>query len=179
MSEAIFNRLVAIIENGAYGSATLGAKALRSFPDTINPIVKPKTATQTGQIAVLILPRADTGWVKGSGAGWFNTTFRYELSFYVHLAKAGNDALGIADAVNLNMLASQIFLSRLQLQLTGQAKLPEIVGEITWQTTSNLAVPISYPPANVSSGQGASLYWGFQTALTVPYRQYIEFLPEG
>lgn len=179
MTEAIFNRIVGIVESGDYGGSTLRAKGLRSFPDSIDAIVKPKTAAQNAQIAVLILPRADTGWVHGSGAGWFSTTFRYDLSFYIQRAKAGNDALGIADVVNLNMLAAQIFLSRLQLQLAGQANIAEIAGEITWQTTSNLAVPISYPPSNVSSGQGASLYWGFVAALTVPYRQFITFSSQG
>jgi hypothetical protein len=65
------------------------------------------------------------------------------------------------------------------LQLENTTPIAEIAGSITWQTTSNLAVPIPYPPANVSSGQGGSLYWGFVCALTVPYRQFISYKPRG
>lgn len=170
MSLAIFNRLVAIIENGTYNGSSLGAKALRAFPGTIDTLPKP---------VVLILPRADTGWSKESGAAYFITTLSYDLRFYIHEAKAGSDEVGIADTVNINELAAKIFLSRLQLQLSGSADIAEIVEEITWQTTSNLAVPIAYPPENVSSGQGASLYWGFIVRLTVPYRQFIDFSLRG
>jgi hypothetical protein len=170
MSEAVFNRLVAIIENGTYGGASLGAKGLRSFPDSLDAIRKP---------AVLILPRSDTGWVKDSGSGRFITTLSYDLRFYIKEAKTGADETGLADTVNINELAAKLFLSRLQLQASGLEDIAEIVEEITWQTTSNLATPIAYPPENVSSGQGARLYWGFIARLTVPYRQHIDFSLRG
>lgn len=169
MTEAIFNRLVDIIEDGTYESASLGAKALRTFPDNLS------MATRN----VLILPRGDSGWQKESGSSFFVTIFSYDLYFYIQEAAIGRDAIGIADAVNFNSLASKIFLSRLQLQLTGQADITEIAGEITWQTTSNLSTPILYPTQGVQTQQGAKFYWGFVCRLTVPYRQYIEFSPQG
>lgn len=170
MTEAVFNRIVAIVENGSYESASLtNTKALRSFSDTLS----------IGKRHVLILPRGDSGWVKASGASWYNTNFSYDLSFYIQEAKTGNDVIGIADASNYNLLATKIFLSRPQLQLSGASDLADIAGEISWQTTSNLALPIPYPPANVSSNQGAIFYWGFIVRLIVPYRIYITMSPQG
>lgn len=170
MSEAVFNRIVAIIENGTYdGNLSLGANAvgLRTFPENLDSIGKP---------AVLILPRGDTGWIHEAGANEYKTNLSYDLYFYIQEAIVGNDAIGLADASNLNIIATQVFLSRPQLQLTGNSDIPEIMGNIGWQTTSNLATPIPYPPAGVSSSQGAKFYWGFIIRLSVPYRLYIRLI---
>lgn len=172
MSLAVFNRLVAIIENGTYAGASLGAKALRTFPDSIDPIAKP---------TVLILPRGETEWVTAD-AWSYQTRYAFDLLFYIKQAKTGNDAIGLADAHNFNDRATLIFLARPQLQLAPVATypdIPEIEGRITWQTTSNLAVPIAYPPSSVSSGQGASYYWGFTARITVPYRISVNLSLQG
>ncbi len=169
MTEAIFNRIVDIIEDGTYGGSSLNAIALRTFPDNLS----------VGDRQVLILPRGDSGYSHESGASFFTTIYSYDLYFYIQEAAIGADAVGIADAVNFNALASKIFLSRLQLQLSGQADIAEIAGEITWQTTSNLSTPILYPTQGVQSQQGAKFYWGFVCRLTVPYRQFITMSSQG
>ena len=172
MSEAVFNRLVAIVENGTYSGSSLGAKALRTFADSIDPIAKP---------CVLILPRANTGWQRESSGHW-QTNISYELHYYVQPISQQNQVVGIADASNLEILASKIFLARPQLQLFNVTALPppdEVVGEISLSTISNLALPIPYPPSSVSSGQGASLYWGFIQRLVIPTRIYVDYLPLG
>jgi hypothetical protein len=168
--ESVFNRIVAIIENGTYEGESLGAKALRTFPDSLDTIPKP---------CVLILPRGDSSWAWGSGASWYNTNLSYDLYFYIREAKTGADAVGLADADNLNLLATKIFLSRPQLQLVSYDDIPEIAGQITWQTTSSLGVPILYPSSGVSSSQGAVSYWGFIARLVIPYRLYITMSPQG
>jgi len=169
MVEAIFNRIVDIIETGTYSGDTLEAIALRTFPDNLS----------VGDRQGLILPRGDSGYAHESGASFFTTVYSYDLYFYIQEAAIGADAVGIADAVNYNALATKIFLSRLQLQLAGNADIAEIAGEITWQTTSNLSTPILYPSQGVSSQQGAKFYWGFVCRLTVPYRQYIIMSSQG
>lgn len=170
MTEAIFNRIVAIVEDGTYGGASLGATGLRTFVESLDSIPKP---------CVLILPRGDSGWQKESGASFHVTSLSFDLYFYIKEAKAGNDAVGLADATNFNLLATKIFLSRPQLQLSGLADIPEIWGNITWQTTSNLANPILYPSSGVTSNQGAKYYWGFVIRLVVPYRLFIEMNSQG
>ena len=170
MSLAIFERLVAIIENGTYGTSgttSLSAKALRTFPDSIAPIA--------GNV-VLILPRPDAGEWQAESASQFTNRLSYDMHFYIQLISEQNQAKGIADAVNYADLATNIFLARPQLSLLPKATYPdiaEIENRCGWQITSNLSTPIPYPPANVSSGQGASFYWGFIARLTVPYRRYI------
>jgi hypothetical protein len=172
MSEAILERLVAIVENGSYGGSTLGAKALRSFVGSIDPIAKP---------VVLILKKANSGWVKSAGHGIYQTNLICQMSYYIQAAGDGNQETGIADATNLELLATKIFLSRPQLQLAGQTSvyLTDVVEEISLRTISNLALTIPYPPSSVSSGQGATLYWGFIHELTIPYQIPIELSYEG
>lgn len=165
--EAIFNRIIAIIESGTYAGASLGFTGLRTFPDVMQ------------NQCVLILPRGDSGWTQESGSTRHTTTLSYDLYFYVQEALIGKDAIGIADASNFNTLATKIFLSRPQLQLLGQTDIGEISGSITWQTTSNLATPIPYPLNGISTQQGARYYWGFVIRLTVPYRFHIDYLPLG
>jgi hypothetical protein len=169
MSLAIFERLIAIVENGTYGNASLGMKALRTFPDVVP------------NRSVLILPRASTPWARESSAHW-SSVVSYDLMYFVQgLATNQNDALGIADASNFEVLATRIFLSRPQLQLFHVSALPppdEVVGELAIQTTSNLAVPLTYP-LGLSPQQGASTYWGFVQRLSIPTRLYVEYLPLG
>ncbi len=171
MSLAIFERLVAIIENGSYGGASLGAKALRSFPNSIDPIAKP---------VVMILPRASTVWARESSGHWLST-ISYDLYYFIQPVSEQNAVMGIADATNYEVLATQIFLSRPQLQLFYVEALPspnEVVGELSIQTTSNLAVPIFYP-LGLSPQQGASMYWGFVQRLSIQTRLYVAYLPLG
>lgn len=171
MSLAVFNRLVAIIENGTYAGASLGAKALRTFPDSIDPIAKP---------VVMILPRASTVWARESSGHW-SSTISYDLVYFIQPVTEQNSAMGIADASNLEVLATKIFLARPQLQLFYVTALPppdEVIGELSIQTTSNLAVPINYP-LGLSPQQGATPYWGFIQRLSIPTRLYVEYLPLG
>lgn len=165
--EEISNRIVAIVENGTYAGATLGFKGLRTFPDTMQ------------NKRVLILSRGDSGWVQESGSTRHRTILSYDLYFYVKEAALGEDAVGIVEADNYNILATKIFLSRPQLQLLGQTDIGEISGNITWQTTSNLATPIPYPLNGVSIQQGSKYFWGFVIRMTVPYRFHIDYLPQG
>jgi hypothetical protein len=172
MSEAIFERLVAIVENGTYAGSSLGAKALRTFPDTLDGITKP---------VVLILPRANNTWQKEAGSSIYQTSLSYDMHFFIQEAKAGNDAIGLTDATNFEELATKIFLSRPQLQLAGQTPvyLTQIVEDISLQTTSNLANPILYPPNGVSTSQGATPYWGFIMRISIPYRLEVTLSFEG
>jgi hypothetical protein len=176
MSDLIFNRLVAIIENGTYpvsGTPTgLGATALRTMADSLDLIPMP---------CVLILPRGDSGWQIEAGASYYTTTFSYDLYFYVReVGSPASNEVGLADVVNLSMRAAQIFLSRPQLELAPKATyadIPQIYSRITWQTTSSLNNPITYPFQQVTSQDGAKFYWGFVIRLTVPYHDLITYNP--
>ena len=171
MSLTVFNRLIDIIEQGTYGGASLGAKALRTLPDTIAPIANR---------SVLILPRASTAWARESSGHW-SSTISYDLYYYIQAVTKQNEAIGIADATNYEVLATRIFLSRPQLQLFYVTALPppdDVVGELSIQTTSNLAVPILYP-LGLSVQQGAIPYWGFIQRLSIQTRLYVEHLPLG
>lgn len=171
MTEAVFNRIVAIVENGTYndiGLSTGGTttKAARTLLDTFS----------IGNRHVLILPRGDTGEVKESGSGFYTTTLNYVLNFYIKEAKEGNDTLGIADATNYIDIAKRVFLSRPRLELAGQnpVQCEGVYKDISLQITSSLYTPILYPPSGVSVQQGAIPYWGFVMALAVPYRRFIK-----
>jgi hypothetical protein len=174
MSEAVINRLIQIVEHGTYGTSgttSLNAKALRYLVGSIDPI---------SGVAVMILPRGNNGWRRESSGHW-QTDETYELSYYVQNIAEQNEVKGIADATNLERLATRIFLSRPQLQLfyvTALAAPDEVVGEISLQTISNLNLPIPYPP-NATPTQGASLHWGFIHRITVTEREYIAYLPQG
>jgi hypothetical protein len=172
MSEIIHNRINDIIENGTYGGNSLGTQALKSFVASLDAIPKP---------CALVLPRGDSGWQIESGASNYFTTFNYDLYFYVReMGKPSSDKKGIADVSTLSMRAAQIFLSRPQLELAPKATyadIPQIYSRITWQTTSSLNNPITYPFQQVTSQDGAKLYWGFVIRLTVPYHDLITYNP--
>jgi hypothetical protein len=171
MSDLVFWRIIAIIENGTYEGNGLGTTALRSLPSSLDGIPKP---------CAIILERPDTGSQIESGGSNYMTTLSYDLHFFVReIGSPESDEIGISQVGTLRSRARKIFLSRPQLELAPKATyadIPEIYSRITWQTTSSMNTPLSYP-FGVSPQEGGKLYWGFVIRLTVPYHDLITYNP--
>lgn len=173
MSE-ITLRIIDIIENGTYGGKTLGSlhaanftmKGLRLIPPSIVNMPKP---------LCIPMARSTTEYTPLSG-DYQETSAEevYSLRFYLSDIKE-NDALDYIQLGKYRLLATQLFLSRSQLQYNDNGII--YGGSIRWQIVSDLANPLFYP---FNAPQDVAIpYWGFEARLTIPHTLGITPYPRG
>lgn len=162
----VIQRIIDIIEDGTYLGASLGMKALRTIPPSIARIPKP-----------LCIPMMRNTTEYQPSAGDYaesRAEIRYDLRFYLADINE-NEALDYIQMSKFSLLATQLFLSRPQLQHNDNGII--YGGSIRWQIVSDLSNPMFYPfnaPPDV-----AIPYWGFQASLTIPHTLIIVPYPEG
>jgi hypothetical protein len=170
----ILLRIVDIIEDGTYGGESLGSlhdtdfvmKALRLIPPSIAGMPKP-----------LCIPmlRQTTEYVPMAG-DYQETQAELVIDLRFYLADiGGKDALNYIQMSKYSLLATQLFLSRPQLQHNDNGII--YGGSIRWQITSDLSNPLFYP---FNAPQDVAIpYWGFQARLTIPHTLGITSYPAG
>lgn len=170
----ILLRIVDIIEQGTYAGETLGSlhntdfvmKALRLIPPSIEALPKPlciPMMRQTTEYQTLAGDYQDA-----------TAELVFDLRFYLADVKQ-KEALNYIQMSKYSLLATQLFLSRPQLQHNDNGII--YGGSLRWQITSDLSNPIFYPfnaPQDV-----AIAYWGFSARLTIPHLLPIKPYPEG
>lgn len=162
----ILLRLIDIVENGTYGGESLGMTALRLIPPSIANMKKP-----------LCIPMMRSTTEYQPMAGDYQESqaeINYDLRFYLADIK-GNDALDYIQMSKYSLLATQLFLSRPQLQHNDNGII--YGGSLRWQITSDLSNPLFYP---FNAPQDVAIpYWGFQARLTIPHTLGITPYPAG
>lgn len=159
-------RIIDIIENASYGGSSLGMKALRVIPPSIASLPKP---------LCLPLQRSTTEYDPLAGDyARAQSELRYALRFYLADVRE-NEAIDYIQLSKYSLLATQLFLSRPQLQYNDNGIL--YGGSIRWQITSDLSQPLFYP-FNAPL-QFATPYWGFEASLTIPHTLAITPYPQG
>lgn len=161
----VLQRINDVAQVGSYNGVTLGIKGLDTLVDTLDGLTLP---------LLVALPRGTSLWEYSDGSR-HTVTLQFDLRFY--LAKQGerNKALNLIEAYKYSDLASEVFLSRPQLELATASpkRLPMIAGNLEWQITSNLTSPLEWP-IGVSESRGGVLYWGFIARLSIPCRKLIK-----
>lgn len=162
----IIQRIITIIENGTYLGASLGMKAAREIPPNL-----------AGAPLPLCIPMMRSTTEYQPYAGDYQEAraeIRYDLRFYL-AEVVGNNALDYIQMSKYSLLATQLFLSRPQLQYEDNGLI--YGGSTRWQIVSDLSNPLFYPfnaPPEL-----ATPYWGFQASLTIPHTLVIQSYPEG
>jgi len=167
-------RIIDIIENGTYGGVSMGAlhatgytmRALRLLPPSIAMMPKP-----------LCIPMLRNTTEYTPLAGDYQDSqaeVTFDLRFYLSDIDE-NKALDYIQLSKYSLLATELFLSRPQLQYNDNGIVSG--GSLRWQIVSDLSVPLFYPfnaPQNL-----AIPYWGFQAKLTIPHTLGINLYPKG